>query len=228
MDDYINKIAECQHCGAKYTVDEFESFVKFEDLPKKKQRKIKYHNRICPKCNFCAVEIRNDYGDRLAYCPICGEYYIIGGTSIAHCFPDNICRRCKNYITPQISLHESLYYSDRAEEKYGDAYYDDRIEKKREILIEEEVKYNPLFNPNTTEHNAAEAFEERERIAKQQAQERLRLANLKASLPECPTCHSTDVKRISDARKVAGALMFGLFSKTAKSQFQCNNCGYKW
>ncbi len=46
--------------------------------------------------------------------------------------------------------------------------------------------------------------------------------------PECPTCHSTDVKRISDARKVAGALMFGIFSKTAKSQFQCNNCGYKW
>ncbi len=231
MDDYINKIADCRYCGAQYTVEEFESFVKFEDLPKKKQRKIYklYRNcRVCPKCNVCMVKIVNYYGDRLAYCPICGEFSrIFKGTCIEG-FSDNICRRCKNYITPQISLHEWSYYSDKAEERYGDAYYNDMIGKDREILIEEEVKYNPLFNPNTTEHNAAEAFEKRERIAKQRFQEGLRLANLKASLPECPTCHSTDVKRISDARKVAGALMFGIFSKTAKSQFQCNNCGYKW
>ena len=24
------------------------------------------------------------------------------------------------------------------------------------------------------------------------------------------------------------AVAFGLFSKTAKSQFRCGNCGYKW
>ena len=77
MDDYINKIAHCDYCGAQYTVEEFESFVKFEDLPKKRQRKIyKSHRnrRVCPKCNFCAVEIVNYYGNRLAYCPICGEF----------------------------------------------------------------------------------------------------------------------------------------------------------
>ena len=32
----------------------------------------------------------------------------------------------------------------------------------------------------------------------------------------CPTCGSTNVKRISAASKVAGAYAFGLFSKTAK------------
>lgn len=44
----------------------------------------------------------------------------------------------------------------------------------------------------------------------------------------CPTCSSTKVKRISVTSKVAGAAMFGLFSKTAKSQFKCEQCGYKW
>ena len=39
MDDYINKIADCRYCGAQYTVEEFESFVKFEDLPKKNKEK---------------------------------------------------------------------------------------------------------------------------------------------------------------------------------------------
>lgn len=45
---------------------------------------------------------------------------------------------------------------------------------------------------------------------------------------KCPTCNSTKVKRISSTAKVAGAVAFGLLSKTARSQFRCENCGYKW
>ena len=44
----------------------------------------------------------------------------------------------------------------------------------------------------------------------------------------CPTCSSVKVKKISGTAKVAGAAMFGLFSKTARSQFECEKCGYKW
>lgn len=44
----------------------------------------------------------------------------------------------------------------------------------------------------------------------------------------CPTCNSTKVKKISATSKVVGASMFGLFSKTARSQFKCERCGYKW
>lgn len=46
--------------------------------------------------------------------------------------------------------------------------------------------------------------------------------------PHCPTCGSTDIIKISAAKKAVGAGLFGLFSKTAKSQFECKNCGYKW
>lgn len=48
------------------------------------------------------------------------------------------------------------------------------------------------------------------------------------SKPKCPTCSSTNITKISTTSKVAGAVAFGLFSKTARSQFKCNNCGYKW
>lgn len=48
------------------------------------------------------------------------------------------------------------------------------------------------------------------------------------NIPKCPTCSSTDVKKIDSISKVAGAVTFGIFSKTAKSQFKCNSCGYKW
>lgn len=47
-------------------------------------------------------------------------------------------------------------------------------------------------------------------------------------VPKCPTCQSPNIKKISGGAKMLGALGFGLFSKTARSQFECLNCGYKW
>lgn len=48
------------------------------------------------------------------------------------------------------------------------------------------------------------------------------------NIPKCPTCSSTNIEKISSFDKAAGVVMFGLFSKTARSQFKCRNCGYKW
>lgn len=53
-------------------------------------------------------------------------------------------------------------------------------------------------------------------------------AKVNGNVPKCPTCSSTKITKISTTSKVAGAAMFGLFSKTARSQFKCNSCGYKW
>ena len=49
-----------------------------------------------------------------------------------------------------------------------------------------------------------------------------------SNVPHCPTCGSTNIKKISATSKVVGAGLFGLFSKTARSQFECKDCGYKW
>lgn len=46
--------------------------------------------------------------------------------------------------------------------------------------------------------------------------------------PTCPTCGSTNIERISAGKKLMGSMMFGLFSKDAKSTFHCKNCNYKW
>lgn len=46
--------------------------------------------------------------------------------------------------------------------------------------------------------------------------------------PHCPTCNSTNIKRISAASKAVGVGLFGIFSKTARGQFECKDCGYKW
>ncbi|MCD8377899.1 MAG: zinc ribbon domain-containing protein [Candidatus Gastranaerophilales bacterium] len=50
----------------------------------------------------------------------------------------------------------------------------------------------------------------------------------RAHIPHCPTCGSTNIKTISFTRKAVGVATLGIFSKSARSQFQCKDCGYKW
>lgn len=54
------------------------------------------------------------------------------------------------------------------------------------------------------------------------------MAERRAHRPKCPACGSTDIKQISFTRKAIGVATLGIFSKSARSQFQCKNCGYKF
>ena len=46
--------------------------------------------------------------------------------------------------------------------------------------------------------------------------------------PKCPTCNSTNLKRVSTTSKVVSVAMWGLLSQKAKKTWHCNSCGYEW
>lgn len=48
------------------------------------------------------------------------------------------------------------------------------------------------------------------------------------NIPKCPTCGSTNVEKISTAKKAFGFAMVGLFSSNLGKTMECKNCGYKW
>lgn len=48
------------------------------------------------------------------------------------------------------------------------------------------------------------------------------------NIPQCPTCSSTDITRISTTAKVINAGMFGLLGNKRKKTFHCNSCKYDW
>lgn len=48
------------------------------------------------------------------------------------------------------------------------------------------------------------------------------------NLPKCPTCGSTDIDKITAFDRGVAAGVFGMISKTARSQFRCLKCGYMW
>ena len=49
-----------------------------------------------------------------------------------------------------------------------------------------------------------------------------------ANKPKCPTCGSTNVEKISTAKKAVGFAMVGVFSSNLGKTMHCKNCGYKW
>ena len=144
---------------------------------------------------------------KIYYCPYCGQTYnllIPGCNTCENCFSEN--------VEFMIAEHDNTYYLKISREKYGDLFHSE------DILLEE-IRQNPLFDIEKSRMTT---------IKDRQTDLLLNKSSGTDLKPKCPTCGSTNIKRISTSSKVFGAALFGLFSKTAHSQFECQNCHYKW
>ncbi len=94
-------------------------------------------------------------------------------------------------------------------------------------LWEKYVKTSPEFDQYLFDHRE-------EILAKQMAEFNAKMEHGRAILeeksrvPKCPTCGSTNLKKISGTSKAVSVAMFGLFSIKRHKVFQCNNCEYEW
>ncbi len=48
------------------------------------------------------------------------------------------------------------------------------------------------------------------------------------TLPKCPTCHSTNIRKISSVAKATNTAIWGVLGTKRYKNFHCNNCGYEW
>ena len=135
----------------------------------------------------------------LWYCENCSTE-----TKFVYC--DNtthICKTCgKIGIETNLLGSEILYLYPM----YGKALTLEMDKLKKENLIDFQIKYNELVDK------------------KVQANKEKSTANI----PKCPTCGSTNIKKISGAKRWVGTGLFGLASSDLGKTMQCNNCGAKW
>ena len=118
---------------------------------------------------------------------------------------DNLCNICKEslYVTQVTKEEIKILFAISHDNEFLQAM----IDLKEKDIIEYNLKMSQF---------------------KSQLEQQKSVTQASSNTIKCPTCNSTEVKRISGTAKVAGAVAFGLFSKTARSQFKCENCGYKW
>ena len=97
----------------------------------------------------------------------------------------------------------------------------------KQQFINEYIKTSPEFDQYLFDHRD-------EILAKQSAEFDAKMAHGKAILeeqsrvPKCPTCQSTNIRKMGGVERGASIYAFGIFSKKINKTFKCKNCGDTW
>ena len=144
----------------------------------------------------------------LCYCKKCGR--------IVECDePNEQCDYCLSmvYPVPDKYLNDSkIFIRPELEQQFIDEY----------------IKSSPKFDQYLFDHRD-------EDLSKRRMENRAKLEHGKAILEgrdlsnkfgvECPYCHSTNVKKITNTSKAVHTALFGVFSMSRNSkQWHCNKC----
>lgn len=140
-------------------------------------------------------------------CPRCGAGYEAPEGNMP--LEDGVCKVCGGTLvkTPY-TFHEILYGNG---ELTGYEILND--------IMENYIKTNPQYD--------AEVYE-MWRKRRDGTQSTVFKSQQNANTPKCPTCGSTNIKKIGNLERGASVGLFGLFSSKIGKTMQCKNCGYKW
>lgn len=165
------------------------------------------------------------FQENVIYCCIkCGSWLIHPNKKKTYCLD---CRNGLDGKTATIyeaiytAQHPKSYYQNLSIERYGTSDY------WHEIFVEIELSKQPQFSPEKYKlylQRQTERNERKNEIISMPKQPR----NDNNNSPKCPICGSTNLEKISDLKRATHWLAFGLFSQTAKSQFRCKKCDYKF
>ncbi len=97
----------------------------------------------------------------------------------------------------------------------------------KDQFINDYIKSSSEFDQYLFEHREEDMFNKR-------MSDRAKLAHgasileEQSRVPKCPTCGSTNIRKIGGVERGASIWAFGIFSKKINKTFKCNNCGYTW
>lgn len=159
---------------------------------------------ICPECN-------GKVSDKVDACPHCGylvKNILYNNTERKYTIINGIKYDVTDIVNALLQSDFDIATVDNVSNIISDTYDIAPIELLKPIMDLKDA-------PKEINCESLSEFTQKQRV-------------IQASKPKCPTCNSPNIKKISSSRKIVGAIGFGLLSKTAKSQFECCNCGYKW
>lgn len=189
--------------------------------------------KYCLKCGTIWSDSSQCKDDK--YCMICGNTYIAddGVTSEQYeMFSDEQKDEYEKNI--QEIVKQSPYFNERLFNEYcyppdPEYYWAFRYDKFCELTGK--PRAGQALTPEEEIKQQAE-FEEQMRQAEVhyyvQAARDNEMAERDKNKPKCPTCGSTNIKKIGEIERGASIAVFGIFSKKINKTFKCCNCGYTW
>ena len=119
----------------------------------------------------------------------------------------------------------------------GEIDYDTIDKSKKDHFIEECIKSSPEYDQQLFDNRDAiraqqsAKYEQAMAIGnaiRQGADVKTAFRNGGQNIPKCPTCGSTNIKRISGTKRWLTTGLFGLASSDIGKTMVCKNCGYKF
>ena len=145
------------------------------------------------------------------YCDKCGDITII--------YPgfSEKCSVCDN----NLKIVPNEYFADKTS---NGLFLSDEMKQK---LINDLVITSPNFDADWFQRKDKILEDRRKRYDEKRKKEKA-FQNEQSNIPKCPTCSSTDIKKISMTSKAVNTAIFGLFGTKRHKTFHCNNCNYEW
>ena len=97
----------------------------------------------------------------------------------------------------------------------------------KEAFIEEIVKKSPNLDKILFEHRD-EIIQRKNDEMKTSIAVGKAILEEKSRVPKCPTCGSTNIRKMGGVERGVSIAAFGIFSKKINKTFKCCNCGYTW
>ncbi len=164
----------------------------------------------------------------MKYCPRCGDIDWSPHSNLNANKNENVtCSVCGHQlktIDPKYDLYDEYEYN-------GTFSHFQEMSQRVELFIEEVIKPNPEFDPDL--------YARKDEIIKQKQKQEMNEFRRQTGgaswvddkigyKPKCPTCSSTNIRKIGTGERAVSILGLGLFSKKINKTWKCNNCGHKW
>lgn len=119
-----------------------------------------------------------------------------------------ICPFCNSKLIDTNFLHEDFNLIGKATD-WNRQILDLMMELHEKDLIEYQLKLNQF----KLQQGQSDVIKEQER---------------ESNRPHCPTCGSTNIKKITGTERAASVIGLGIFSKKINKSYKCKYCGYTW
>ena len=152
--------------------------------------------------------------DEIMYCEKCGW--------IGHVLFSKTCKNCQ--IKMKL-LPENMKYKYHIFVEDWTKISNDEIIQRKENFVMSELNNNPLFSIEEYNKQINRQIETNRQIDKYHEQQKIDNQIKSKPVIECPYCHSTNTKKITNASKAIHTAVFGIFSVSRNSKnYHCNNC----
>lgn len=166
----------------------------------------------CPDCGFPVEKYLKEHNiinlQKCLVCPKCGMIY--GGLENNE---DPIylkCKFCGSFVVQTEKNWEEFskicrinknYYIEFPKEYGNNQFSDEAYQHRLDVIKKENADINKRLEQRTYSQ---------------------------PSTPHCPTCNSTNIRKIGTGERAVSIIGLGLFSRKINKTWKCNDCGHTW